>query len=63
LIPINFMGEIGYFRQFEDKPENITDWTPYLSLETKDLETESVPESKSQEPINYNEFNFNEFNF
>jgi hypothetical protein len=57
------LGEIGYYRQFEDKPENITDWTPYLSLEQNKIETESVPENKSQEPINYNEFNFNEFNF
>ena len=58
LIPINFMGEIGYFRQFKDKPENITDWKPYLSLETKDSETEDIPENKSQEPINSFNFKF-----
>jgi hypothetical protein len=52
------MGEIGYFRQFKDKPENITDWKPYLSLETKDSETEDVPENKSQEPINSFNFKF-----
>ena len=58
LIPVNFFGEIGYFKQFGDKPENITDWKPYLSLETKDSEIEDVPENKSQEPINSFNFKF-----
>lgn len=58
LIPVNFFGEIGYFKQFKDKPENITDWKPYLSLETKDSETEDVPENKSQEPLNSFNFKF-----
>lgn len=55
VIPVNFMGEIGYYRNLP-KPEEISDWKPYLSLETKDSETEDVPENKSQEPIN--SFNF-----
>jgi hypothetical protein len=52
LIPVNFLGEIGYYRNLP-KAEEVTDWTPYLSL-TKDLVDEDVPENKSQEPINFN---------
>ena len=52
LIPVNFLGEIGYYRSLP-KPEEVTDWTQYLSL-TKDSETEDVPENKSQEPTNFN---------
>ena len=57
VIPVNFMGEIGYYRNLP-KPEEISDWKPYLSLETKDSETEDVPENKSQEPINSFNFKF-----
>lgn len=57
LIPVNFMGEIGYYRNLP-KPEEISDWKPYLSLETKDSETEDVLENKSQEPINSFNFKF-----
>lgn len=31
LIPVNFFGEIGYYKSFP-KPESISDWTPYLTL-------------------------------
>ena len=52
LIPVNFLGEIGYYRNLP-KPEEVTDWTQYLSL-TKDSETEDVPENKSQESTTFN---------
>ncbi len=52
LIPVNFLGEIGYYRNLP-KAEEVTDWKPYLSL-TKDSVDEDVLENKSQEPINFN---------
>jgi hypothetical protein len=51
------MGEIGYYRNLP-KPEEVSDWKPYLSLKTKDSETEDVLENKSQEPINSFNFKF-----
>lgn len=57
LIPVNFLGEIGYYRNMP-KPEEITDWTPYLSLETKNSVTEDVPENKSQESTTNWNFKF-----
>ena len=57
LIPVNFLGEIGYYRNMP-KPEEITDWTPYLSLKTNDSVTEDVPENKSQESTTNWNFKF-----
>lgn len=48
VIPVNFIGEIGYYRNLP-KPEEISDWKPYLSLKTNNSVTEDVPENKSQE--------------
>ena len=53
LIPVNFFGEIGYYKQL-DKPDNITDWTQYLSLKTKDSKSKDVLENKPQESMNFN---------
>lgn len=50
-IPVNFFGEIGLFREFDKKPDEIADWTKYTQLKKEDKTTDIVNENINKEII------------
>jgi hypothetical protein len=52
-IPMNFFGEIGYWRQLP-KAEDITDYSLYLNLESNTKNVDDVPQKERKEELIYN---------